>query len=233
MEQGTYKGDVLQKISGLSFIMGTILLVVFGLLHHGEDLEDLNGTIINIAEGNGGLVQIDHILIAVGFWALMIGMVGVYRSISSGAAAEWVRIGFYGLIIATALRAVFLAIDGVGLAMVVEQWEEATGADKATIFVTFSSLEVMLDGLRSMTDVFFGVALVLLGIGISISAVYPRLLGWAVIVAGAVWTVIGIVIGIAGSSSDLDILFAVAFILTIVSHLVMGIVITRREINAM
>jgi len=33
MEQGAYKGDVLQKIAGLSFIVGTIALVVFGLLH--------------------------------------------------------------------------------------------------------------------------------------------------------------------------------------------------------
>jgi len=127
MEQATYKGDVLQKIAGLSFIVGTILLVVFGLLHHGEDLEDLSDTIQNIAESNGGLVEFDHILIAVAWWVLMIGMVGVYRSISSGAAAAWVRIGMYGLIIATTLRAVFLAIDGVGLAMVVEQWEGGDG----------------------------------------------------------------------------------------------------------
>jgi len=85
----------------------------------------------------------------------------------------------------------------------------------------------------SMTDIFYGVALVLLGVGIALSAVYPRSLGWVIIVAGAVWTVIGFVIGIAGSSSDLDILFAVAFLLTVVWHLVMGIVITRREIQAM
>lgn len=229
MEQGTYKGEVLQKIAGLSFIAGTILLVVFGLLHHEEDLEDLSDTIQSIAESNGGFVEIDHILIAVAFWVLMVGMIGVYRSISSGGAAAWVRIGLYALIIATTLRSVFLAIDGVGLAMVAEHWEGATGPDKATIFLTFSSLEVMLDGLRSMTDIFYGVAFVLLGIGISLSAVYQKWLGWVIIVAGAIW----IVIGIVGSSSDLDILFAIAFLLTVVWHLVIGIVITRREIQAM
>ncbi len=233
MEQGAYKGDVLQKIAGLSFIVGTIVLVVFGLLHPAEDLEDLIATIQNIADSNGGFWEIDHILIAVAFWALLIGMVGVYRSISSGGAAAWVRIGLYGMIIATTLRSVFLAIDGVGLAMVVEQWEEATGADKATIFVTFTALEGMLDGLRSMTDIFYGVSLALLGVGIALSAVYPRLLGWVIIVAGLVWTVIGFVIGIAGSSSDLEIAFAIAFLLTVVWHLVMGILITRREIQAM
>ncbi len=233
MEQETYKGDLLQKIAGLSFMVGTLLLVVFGLLHPTEDLEDLSATIQNIADSNGGFLEIDHIFIAVAFWALLIGMVGVYRSISSGGAAAWVRIGLYGMIIATTLRSVFLAIDGVGLAMVVEQWEGATGADKATIFVTFSAMEGMLDGLRSMTDIFYGLALVLLGIGIALSTVYPRWLSWVIIVAGVVWTIIGFVIGIDGSSSDLEIPFAIAFLLTVVWHLVMGIVITRREIQAM
>ena len=37
MEQGAYKGDVLQKIAGLSFIVGTIVLGVFGLLHPAGD----------------------------------------------------------------------------------------------------------------------------------------------------------------------------------------------------
>lgn len=233
MEHGTYQGDVLQKVAGLSFIVGTILLVVFGLLHPGEDLEDLSYTIQNIADSNGGFFEIDHMLIAVAFWALMIGMVGVYRSISFGGAAAWVRLGLYGMIIATTIRSVFLAIDGVGLAMVVEQWEGATGTDKATIFVMFSSLQGMLDGLRSMTDIFYGVALVLLGVGIALSAVYPKWLGWAIMVVGAVWTVIGIAIGIAGSSSNLDIPLAIAFVMTVVWHLVMGIVITRREVQAM
>ena len=175
MEQGIYKGDVLQKIAGLSLIVGAILLVVFGLLHPREELGDLSDTIQTIADNNGGLWEIDHILIAMSFWVLMIGTVAVYRSISSGGAAAWVRLGFYTMIVATALRIVFLAVDGVGLAAVAEQWEEATGADKATVFATFSSLEGVLDGMRSVTDIFYGLALVLLGVGITISTVYPKM----------------------------------------------------------
>ena len=117
--------------------------------------------------------------------------------------------------------------------MVVEQWEEATGADKAAIFATFSSLEHALDGLRSMTDIFYGLALAILGVGIALSTVYARWFGWTIIVVGVAWIVIGFVIGIAGSSSDLNIPFGIVFVLTVLWHLVMGIVITRREIRAM
>ena len=37
MEQGAYKGDVFQKIAGLSFIVSPIVLGVFGLWHPAED----------------------------------------------------------------------------------------------------------------------------------------------------------------------------------------------------
>ena len=68
MEQRVYKGDVLQKIAGVSFIAGAILLVVFGLLNPGRDLGDTSDVIQTIANSNGGFWQIDHILIAVSFW---------------------------------------------------------------------------------------------------------------------------------------------------------------------
>ena len=43
---------------------------VWGLLHPTENLEDLDATIQNIADSNGGFQEIDHNLIAVGFWTL-------------------------------------------------------------------------------------------------------------------------------------------------------------------
>jgi len=233
MEQGIYKGDVLQKLAGVSFIVGAILLAVFGVLHPREELGDLSDIIQTIADSNEGFWEIDHILIAMSFWVLMIGTVGVYRSVSSGGAAAWARLGFYTMIVATVLRAVFLAVDGVGLAVVAEQWEGAAGADRATIFVAFSALEGVLDGMRSITDVFYGLALVLLGVGIGLSTVYPRWLGWAIVIAGAAWTVVGFSIGIGGLSAALEIPFGIVFMLTVLWHLVMGIVITRREIQAM
>ena len=233
MQQDTYKGDVLQKIAGVSFILGAILLVVFGILNPGKDPGDLSKEIQNIADSNGGFWQIDHIFIAVSFWAFMIGIVGVYRSISHGGAAAWARVGFYGVIIATTLRSVFLAFQGVGLAVVVEQWETASAADKAEIFVVFSSLYGLLDGIRSTTDIFYGLSHVLLGVGIALSTVYPRWLGWAIIIVGIGWTVVGFVIGVSGMSAALVVPFGIVIILTVLWHLVMGIVITRSEIQAM
>jgi len=84
-----------------------------------------------------------------------------------------------------------------------------------------------------MTDIFYGLALGILGVGIALSAVYARWLGWTIIIVGVAWIVIGFVIGIADSSSDLNIPFGIVFVLTVLWHLVMGIVITRREIQAM
>ena len=68
MEQGTYKGDVLQKVAGLSFIVGAILLAVFAVLNPGGGPDDIDDVIQTIADNNGGFWQIDHILIAVAFF---------------------------------------------------------------------------------------------------------------------------------------------------------------------
>ena len=232
MEQGIYKGDVLQKLAGVSFIVGAILLAVFGPLHPRVDPEDMREVIQSIADSNGGFWELDHILMAVGYWALMIGIVGVYRSISSGGAAAWARLGFYGVIVGTTLWSVFLALDGVGIALVVGQWEEAT-ADKATIFVVISALESVRDGMWSMTEIVWGLALVFLGVGIALSTVYPKWLGWAIFVVGAAGTVVGFGIGIAGISQALIAPFIIVFMLTAIWALVMGVVIIRREIQAM
>ena len=233
MQQEIYKGDVLQKIAGISFIVGAILLPVFGFLHPGNDLGEISEVIRTIADSNGGFWEIEHIFVTVLFWALMIGIVGVYSSISSEGAAPWVRLGFYGLIVGTIIRTVFLALDGVGLAAVAALWERAAGADKVTIFVAFSSLWSLLDGLRSLTDIIYGLGLVFLGVGISLSTFYSKRFGWTIIILGGAWAIVGLVIGIAGMSAALEIPFGIVFILTIVWHLVLGIVIIRKEIQAM
>ena len=52
---------------------------------------------------NTGFFQVDQLLLAVGIWAIMIGIVELYHSISSGGAAACARVGFYGVIVGITL----------------------------------------------------------------------------------------------------------------------------------
>lgn len=229
MQQQITKGDVLSRLAGISFIVGAIVLVVFGILHpQVDDRTDIPAVIQKIADTNGGFWEADHLLIAVGYWALMIGVVGVYRSVSVGGAAAWARLGFYGVIVGTTLWSVLMALDGVGLAVVAEQWEEATGADKATLLLAATSLDGFLDGMRSIVSIVYWLALVFLGIGMALSTVYPKWLGGAIVLVGATMVVVGFLLGLTGISDPLLIVFIVSSLLTFLWALVTGIWIARK-----
>lgn len=223
------KGDVLQRLAGLSFVVGAVLLIVFNILHpRADDPEDVAQVIQSIADNRGGLWEVDHLLLAVGVWAVMIGVVGVYRSISTGGAAAWARLGFYGVVVGTTLWSMVFAFDGLGLPMVVEEWEKATGADKAALFLTASSWYRLSVGLFGMTILVYWLALVFVGVGMVLSPVYPKWLGWVIVVVGVPLVVTGVMIGVTGINQTLQIVFAVLSVLSTVWALVLGVWIARK-----
>ena len=228
MQQGIVKGDVLLRLAGISFIVGAIVTGVFNILApRSGDPSDVQAGIQLIAD-NKGFFQVDQLLLAVGIWALMIGWAGVYRSISSGAAAAWVRLGFYVVIVGTTLWTVRFAM-ALGVAEVAEQWAAATGADKAAWFLAASSVHHIIYALHSMAVIVFWLAFVFLGIGMVLSTVYAKWLGWVLIILGAATVaVVGVPQALAGESQTLQLLFAILSGLTVLWALVLGIWITRK-----
>lgn len=231
MQQGIVKGDVLQRIGGVSFIAGAILLAVFNaVLPRADDPANLGKVIQEIVDARGGLWEVSHLLLAVGIWALMIGVVGVYRSIDTGAGAVWARLGFYGVIVGTALWTVLFALEGLGLPQVVELWEKASGADKPSLFQAASSISLLNMGLFSMVIIVYWLALLFLGIGMVLSAVYPRWLGWSIIILGvATVAAVGIPQAFAGASQIVtNVLFVVFSGLSTLWALAIGIWVARK-----
>ncbi len=230
MQQGIAKGDVLSRIAGISFIVGAVLLLVFNiLLPRADDPSNVQAVILNVASNRGGFWELAHLLLAAGIWGLMIGLAGVYRSISTGGAAVWARLGFYGVIVGTTLWSVTFALDGLGLAAVMGEWTKASGSDKATLFLVASSLSRINVGLFSMTIITFWMALAFVGVGMALSTVYPKWLGWALIVLGvATVAAVGVPQALTGASQTLQLLFVALSILTTLWALVIGIYITRK-----
>ena len=228
MNESINKGDVLQRIAGISFIVGGILSFVFGPLQPASDPEDKLDVIQTIADNNGGFWEVDHFFLAISIWAITIGVIGSYRAISSGAAAALARIGFYGVLLGTALLTVLLAEKGVGLGVLAEQWEDAAGPDKAMWFSTFAAMDHFLVGLRSMALMAYWMAFIFFGIGVALSKVYPAWLGWAISAVGILGAVVGFVMGVAGEGDVILALFLIALILTNLWAVAMGIFTLRK-----
>ncbi len=227
VSEGIAKGDVLQRIAGPSFIVGAILLVVFNILHPRSDT-DLE-FVQDVADNIGGLWEVDHLLLTVGIWALLIGVVGIYRSISTGGGAPWARLGFYGLLVGTTVWTVLFATDGLGLPIVVESWEDATGSDKRTLFLIANTLGDFNFGLFTFAILANWLALTFLGVGMVLSTVYPKVYGWAILALGAATVgAVGIPQGFTGETDTMQILFLILSLLSTAWALMVGVWITRR-----
>lgn len=229
-QTGIVKGDFLSKMAGISFIVGAVLLIVFNLLYpRVSDPTDLQAYIQKVADTRGGFWEIDHLLLAAGIWALMIGVAGIYRSITTGSAAVWARLGFYGVVVGTTLWSVTFALDGFGMAAAAGQWAKASAADKATLFPAVSALGHLVQGIFSMTIIVNWLALAFVGLGIALSTVYPRWLGWVLIILGVLTVVaVGVPQGITGITQTSQLLFTVLSLLTTLWALVIGIWMARK-----
>ncbi|MBI2855178.1 MAG: hypothetical protein HYX87_09720 [Chloroflexi bacterium] len=226
-EQGIVKGDALQRIGSLGFIVGGVLLIVFSaLLPRVSDPTSMQD-VLTAWGNNEVLVQLCGLFIAVGNWGLMMGAAAVYRSIA-GAGASWARLGFYGIIVGTTLGTVSSGLLGA-TASAGADWLGTATANKAASLATASavySVDMMVFTLYVLVE---WLAIVFLGIGIARSAVYPRWQGWAGLVLGVLTVAaVGIPQFFSGITGMVQVLFAVLATLSALWALLVGIRIARR-----
>ena len=226
-QQGIIKGDVLQRIGSVGFIIGAILLVICHfLIPHSSpgNPQDL----LRPYGQQPGLTTMFALLYAVGFWGLMIGWVGVYRSISTGGAAAWARLGFYGVVVGTTLYTISWALL-MATAARAAIWLAAPDAAKIAAVHAAGALYAAFWAMQAMRIIVYWLALVFLGIGMVLSAVYPRWMGWVVIVLGIVQMVVGGFIPLfGGPPSATSMIFDVLLALTGLWALVIGIWVARK-----
>jgi len=156
----------------------------------------------------------------------MVAFVGVYRSLSTGRAAAWARLGFYGFIVGTVFWLAHTGIE-LGYSAVAEEWSNATETDKETRLLIASGLRDVDQGLIPVAAISHWAALLSLGIGMASGTVYPKRFGRVFILLGALvvaFTILGTLTG-----ND-DLLFPVLILaaLTYLWMLVPGIWISRK-----
>lgn len=224
-QQGIVKGDVLQKIASIGFIVGAILLVIFSVLEpHVSDPSDTQAVLQKFGE-NETLTEACLLLIAVGSWAVMAGVMGVYRAISARGAA-WARLGFYGILLGTTILTISSAL-GMAEAGAAANWLAAGKA--VTAYSIAASLHAGCLSVQTMGYIGYWLALGILGIGMVLSAVYPRWMGWIGIVLGiGTMAAVGIVMAFAGPGSTTQVVSIVLSLLSCLYALAVGVWVARK-----
>jgi len=213
VQQSILKGDALQKIGSVGFIIAAMLLVIGNLLmpYTTTPTSNIREMLKPLGEQEFR-AEVASLLIAAGFWAMMIGATAIYRSITAGGAA-WVRLGFYFLVVGTTLQTVSLSLD-VATASAVANWLAASAEGQEAAWSVVVVLNVVGRGVIPMTWIVYWLAFAFLGIAMLRSAVYPRWLGWVGLILATPVVAVGIIQMFTARTTTITLVFVVLALLT-------------------
>ena len=182
----------LLRIGAVSAALGVIILFVAEAFHGGHDPADLEATLPEYAaNANWEAVHVGQFL---GYALVLIGLVALHRSIAEGHGAALALLGYVTAIVATATYAVNQAVDGVAVKFVADEWVGAPAVEKADAFRVAQAVRYIEIGLTSFAELTFGTALLLYGLAIALSDVYPKWVGWAAVAVGVGWIMLGLLV---------------------------------------
>jgi hypothetical protein len=183
--------DALQKLSGTGFIVGSILIVIGSLWLPTIDLSHVLRAQQQFGE-QAVRLQICALLITFGYWAIMLGTAGLYSSITATGSA-WARLGFYFHIVGVVLWTLGMSLD-VSYSVAIVNWMTSPAAAKEVAYsvVTVLSPAGFGRGLFPMNVMVNWLAFAFLGVGMALSAIYPRWLGWSGLILGMAGVLLGI-----------------------------------------
>lgn len=229
-QQTIAKGDTLQRISSMGFIIGAILVAVGGLMmpHANAPTSDLREMLTPLGEYQYRTI-ISSLLGMLGFWLVFIGVTGVHRSITGREmkGAVWARLGFYFTLMGTVLWTVSWAMD-INTADAVANWLSAPSEEKEAAWNIVATLSAFGRGILPTTWVVYWLALAFLNVAMLQSDVYPSWLGWTGLIVNIPMIALGIFQVFTPRSITLTLIFSMLMMLSTLWNLAIGIWGARR-----
>ena len=180
---------------------GLITYVVVTLIHTGGPAND-HQVIFDDYAGSQDWAAV-HLGQFVGMALLVAGLLALSAALDlrAGAAAWMSRIGSVLSAIALGLYGVLQAVDGVALKQAVDAWASAPAAEKAARFANAETVRWLEWGARSYQSVALGLALLLIGTAVAVTARLPRAIGVLMALSGGAYLVQGWTVGSDGFSA--------------------------------
>jgi hypothetical protein len=193
-------GRMLQ-IGGWCAVAGSLLAGVGNLVHPVTPMNDQVG-VARVIAGSGSWVPV-HLAIVVGILLMLGGLVALDHSIGGGTAGTLARFGLWAAVGGVTIGLVLVILDGVAARQLAQEWAAAPPGDQAAALGLVHVNETINFALASLFNlVFAGVTFILFGLAVALSDVYPRGLGWVVVVAGAASVGAGLVQAFTGEPTE-------------------------------
>ena len=181
---------------------GVLLSLIAGYFHPSR--EPANNHQATFAEYAGSAPWIAvHLGQFVGMVVLIAGLLVLFvaLNVDSGMPAWVARFGAISAVVALALYGVLQAVDGVALKHAVDAWVRAPAAEKTARFASAEVIRWLEWGVRSYHSLMLGLAFVLFGSVIVVTARLPRPVGYLMGLSGLAYLAQGWVLGAEGFSN--------------------------------
>ena len=189
------------RIGGWSAVAGSVLAGIGNLVHPVTPMHDPVGVARVIADSDGWVPV--HLAIVVGILLMLGGLVALYHSIRGGVAGALARLGLFAAVSGVTIGLVLVILDGVAAYQLAQEWAAAPPGDQALALGLVHVNETINFALASLFNlVFAGATFILFGLAVALSDVYPRGLGWVVVVAGAASVGAGLVQAFTGEPTE-------------------------------
>jgi hypothetical protein len=197
MRSGAEYDRWVYRIGGIAAILGSILGGVGNLVHPVTPENDPEGVARVIAES--GIWTPVHLTIVLGIFLMLGGLVAVHHSIRGGLPGALARFGLLAAVAGTTIGLVLVILDGVAARQLAQEWARAAPGEKSIALGLVHVNETMNFALASLFNFVFAAAtFILFGLAVALSRVYPRWLGWLVVVAGTASIGAGLIQALVG-----------------------------------
>jgi hypothetical protein len=219
---------LLLTVGAWSGVVGALLAFVANGLHpHPTDFR-LEALLQQIAANpTWGTL---HLTLICALVLILGALVAITFSIDAEPGATVARFACLAALLGGALILVSTAMDGFAMNQLARSWRDAPLAERATVLRIADALENAQYAIYSLSIVLFlGMGILLYGLAIVLSSIYPKALGWLATLSGAGAFVVGIVQVLSGPSfRSTEIFFVMFSVLSTIWVLIMGVVMWRK-----
>jgi Domain of unknown function (DUF4386) len=197
MSRGADQDSWVFRMGGVAAIVGSVLGGVGNLIHPVTPEHNPVGVARVIADS--GIWTPVHLMIVLGIFLMFGGLVAIYHSIRGGLAGALARFGLFAAVAGVTIGLVLVILDGVAARQLAQEWASAAPHQKAMALSLVHVNETINFALASLFNFIFAAAtFILFGLAVALSRVYPRWLGWAVVVAGVASIGAGLIQALVG-----------------------------------
>jgi hypothetical protein len=162
------------------------------------------------------------------------GLVAIHLSIREGLAGALARFGLFTGVLGVTIGLILVILDGVAARQLAQEWASSAPGDRATALGLVHLNETINLALASLFNFVFAAAtFILFGLAVALSHVYPRWLGWVVVLAGVASIGAGLIQALVGEPTTASRILTI-FGPTVITLwlLVMGILLLQRSREA-